>query len=103
MDTNVVFEYTLDQAVADGMLVKAFEHRWPQLTGGRPLVVTASIANEFSQAAWIEIWNEYVVWRRNTMPSLPEEDQMFTTKMNNKTVWVIDDGYTFTVLFPEDY
>jgi hypothetical protein len=103
MDTNIVFEYTLDQAVADGVLVKAFENRWPQLTGGRPLVVTAAIANEFSQAAWIEIWNEYAEWRRNTMPSLPEEDQMFTTKMNNKTVWLIDDGYVFTILFPEDY
>ena len=35
-------------------------------------------------------------WRKNMMPSLPEEKQMFTTKMDGKTVWVIEDGAAFT-------
>ena len=26
------------------------------------------------------------------MPTLPEEEQMFTSKMDGKAVWVIEDG-----------
>ena len=32
------------------------------------------------------------------MPKLREEDQMFNTKMNGETVWVIEDGQAFTLL-----
>jgi hypothetical protein len=99
----VVFSYTAEEAVADGVLVEAFKHRWSQLSGGKPIYVTQAIAHEFSQAAWIEIWNDYVVWRRDVMPTLAPEDQMFVTTMNNRRVWVIDDGSAFTILFPEDY
>ena len=100
---NVVYSYTSDQAVEDGLLVRAFEHRWPELSGGRPILVTAAIAEAFSEAAWIEIWNEYVVWRRDVMDTLPLEEQWFVTRMNNRKVWVVDDGAVFTIMFPEDY
>jgi hypothetical protein len=51
----------------------------------------------------MEIWNGYVVWRKEVMPTLPEEKRMFTTQMNSETVWVIEDGAAFTLLYPEDY
>lgn len=100
---EVIHAYTLDDAMQDGVLVKKFENRWTQLTGGKPIVATASIDRMFSDAAIIEIWNEYVGWVRNVRDTLPEEDQMFTTTMNGETVWVIDDGAAITVMLPEDY
>lgn len=107
MDPNdfdfVVHAYTLDQAVQDGMLVEKFKHRWPQLSGGKPIVASAGVQDAFSEAAIIEIWNEYVQWVTNVRDTLPEEDQMFETTMNGQRVWVIEDGAALTLLFPEEY
>lgn len=99
---EVIHVYPLEQGIEDGIIVPIFEHRWAQLTGGKPLVVTAAIRAEFSDAAIQEIWNEYVFWRRHVMATLPEEEQMFVTEMNGRKVWVLEDG-AFTILFPEDY
>ena len=102
-DETVIYAYILAQAIADGVLVEIFKNRWEQLTGGKPLVATIGIYNAFSLAALQEIWNEYVVWRRQVMHTLPEEEQLFKTKMNDRTVWVLEDGEAFTILFPEEY
>lgn len=102
-DAVVIASYPLEQAIADGVLVEILKHRWEQLTGGKPLVATAHIFGEISIAGLMEIWNEYVNWRKNVMPTLPEEEQMFVTRMNNQKVWVIEDGQAFTILYPEDY
>jgi hypothetical protein len=37
------------------------------------------------------------------MPTLPEEDRLFTTTMNGDTVWVIEDDAAYTLMYPEDY
>jgi dTDP-4-amino-4,6-dideoxygalactose transaminase len=102
-DAEVISRYGVEQAIEDGALAKVFENRWKELSGGKPIVATASITAAFSLAALREIWNEFVIWRVNVMPTLKEEDQMFTTTMNSKTVWVLEDNAVFTVLFPEDY
>src|SRR4051794_2395366 len=102
-DKNVIFEYTLEQAIADGVLVEVFKNRWKELSSGKPIVATAHIFGEISLAGLMEIWNEYVAWRKTIMPTLPEEDQLFHTGMNGKTVWVMEDGAAFTILYPEDY
>ena len=103
--SNVVYEYTLDHAIADGELVELFSSRWPELTGGKPLVATKHICSEFSMASLQEIWNEFVRWRREVEPTLPEEDRLFSTTMNGdiEKVWVLEDAQAFTILFPEDY
>ena len=103
MSNTVMYAYTLEDAINDGVLVKLWEDRWPQLSGGKPIVATSHMMDEFSMAAMLEIWNDYVVWRNYVMPSLPEEEQLFSTPMNNRKVWVIEDGQAFTILFPEDY
>jgi hypothetical protein len=102
-DTLVITTYTLTQAIADGVLVEIFKHRWGQLSGGKPIVATAHLFSEVSQSGLLEIWNEYVPWRRNVEPTLPEEDRLFKTGMNGKTVWVIEDGQAFTLMYTEDY
>jgi len=102
-EDNVIVEYTLQQAIADGVLVEIFKNRWSQLSGGKPIVATENLFQSVSLAALLEIWNEFVQWRKNVMQTLPEEEQMFTTSMNNEKVWVIEDAQAFTLLYPDDY
>ena len=100
---KVVSVYSLEQAIADGVLVELVKPRWKQLSGGKPIVATAHLFSEISLAGLMEIWNEYVEWRKNIMPTLPEEEQMFVTTMNGEKVWLIEDGDAFTMLYSEDY
>jgi len=101
--SKVIAAYTRDQAIADGVLVEVFKHRWGELSEGKPIVATSAIHAAYTQAALQEIWNEFVAWRRDVMPRLPEEDQLFSTTMNSETVWVLEDGDACTILFPVDY
>ena len=100
---DVISVYTLQQAIADGVLVEVFKNRWDRLSGGKPIVATAHLAQEVSLAGLLEIWNEYVSWRRHTEPFLPEEDRLFHTRVNGETVWVIEDSEAFTLMYPVDY
>jgi len=84
-DIEVISAYPLDRAVADGVLVEIFKDRWAELSGGEPIVATASLFNEISLAGLMDIWNEFAHWRKYYKPALPEEDQMFRTGMNDKT------------------
>jgi Family of unknown function (DUF6573) len=102
-DAEIISIYTLQQAIEDGVLVEIFKNRWKTLSGGKPIVATAHLFNEVSLAGLLEIWNEYVKWRKYTEPTLPEEERLFTTTMNGEKVWVLEDGEAFTLLYPEDY
>jgi len=102
-DADVFSVYSLAQAIEDGVLVEVFKNRWQELSRGKPIVATIHLFNKVSLAALLEIWNEYVAWRKNIMPTLPEEDQMFVTTMNGDRVWLIEDGQAFTMMYPEDY
>ena len=102
-DMDVISTYTLKQAIEDGVLVEIFKHRWAKLSGGKPIVATRHLFHEVSLAGLLEIWNEYVHWRKHTEPTLPEEERLFHTTMNSQTVWVIEDGAAFTLLYPDDY
>ncbi len=99
----VIYEYPLKQAVEDGVPVEIFKNRWGELSGGKPIVATAHIAGEVSLAGLMEIWNEYVNWKKHVEPKLPEEERFFITRMNSKKVWVMEDGQAYTILYPEDY
>jgi hypothetical protein len=68
-----------------------------------PIVAIDHLFGSVSLAALLEIWNEYVDWKTYVMATLPEEEQMFVTSMNNEKVWVIEDDQAFTLLYPEDY
>jgi hypothetical protein len=66
-------------------------------------VATSHIFEGVSLAGLMEIWNECVLWRRGVMPKLAEEERLFSTKMNNREVWVIEDAGAYTLMYPEDY
>lgn len=102
-EMNVISSYPLQQAVEDGVLVEIFKNLWNELSGGMPIVATAHIFEEVSLAGLMEIWNEFVVWRKEVMPKLPEEERLFSTSVNSRKVWVIEDGAAFTCMYPEDY
>ena len=102
-DETVVYTYPLKQAVADGVLIELFKNRWNTLSGGKPIVVTAHLFEDVTLAGLLEIWNEFVEWRTNVLPGLPEDKRHFSTTMNGNTVWVLEDGQAFTLLYPEDY
>ena len=102
-DKDIIVSYPLDQAIEDGILVELVKHRWPELSGGKPIVATAHLFGEVSMAGLMEIWNEFVQWKHKVEPTLPEEERLFKTSMNLETVWVIEDGEAFTLMYPEDY
>lgn len=95
--------YTLDEAIHDGVLCKLWPNHWDRITHGKPLVVTAAVKEAYSDYGLQDIWNAYVTWRREVMPKLAPEDQLFSMTMNGDAVWVIEDGQAFTILYPSDY
>jgi hypothetical protein len=102
-DAEVIVSYSLQQAIADGLLVEIFKNRWPKLSGGKPIVATAHLFNEVSLAALLEIWNAFVDWKKQVEPGLPEEERLFVTHMNGKKIWVMEDEEAYTLMYPEDY
>ncbi len=100
---TVISVYSLERAIKDGVLVEVFKNRWHELSHGKPIVATRHLFTQVSLAGLLEIWNEYVVWRANVMPTLPEAEQMFVTTMDGEEVWLLEDGEAFTMLYPEDY
>jgi hypothetical protein len=102
-DADVISRYTLDQAIEDGVLVEIFISQWKELSGGKPIIATAHLFNAISLAGLMEIWNEFVQWQKQVMPTLPEAEPLFHTTMNGETVWVIEDGAAFTLMYPDDY
>ena len=102
-DTKLISKYTLEQAVEDGVLVEIFKKRWSQLSGGKPIAATRNLFENVSLAGLREIWNEFAHWKRHVEATRPEEERLFVTKMNGLTVWVIEDGVAFTLMYPEDY
>jgi hypothetical protein len=102
-EKDIVSRYTQQQAIEDGVLVEVFKKSWPKLSGGRPILATGHLHENVSLAGLMEIWNEFVNWRRDIMPTLPEEEKLFHTQMDGKKVWVIEDQSAFTLMYPEDY
>jgi hypothetical protein len=100
---EVITVYSLNDSIEDGVLVEIFKKRWPELSGGKSIVATTHLFEEVSLSGLMEIWNEFVKWQKEVMPTLPEEEKLFSTKMNGLTVWVIEDGAAFTLMYPEDY
>jgi hypothetical protein len=102
-EIDIVSRYGRNQAVQDGLMVEIFKNRWEQLTGSKPIMATSHLADDISSAGMLEIWNEYVQWRKHTEPFIPEAERLFHTTMNGQTVWVIEDGDAFTLMYSDDY
>ena len=64
-DIEVISTYTLKQAIEDGVLVEIFKNCWDELSNGQPIVATAHLFGKVSLAGLLEIWNEFVIWRKD--------------------------------------
>lgn len=104
---EVISTYSLQQAIADGVLVKAFDEHLEKFmkryVDDKPIVATAHLFNEVKHTELLDIWNKFMIWRQEVMPTLPEEDRMFSTTLNNKKVWVDETDEVITMVYSEDY
>jgi hypothetical protein len=101
-DMEIISVYTLDQAIDDGVLVKLYDVRW--LGKILPVVATSHLYNESSIDELQKIWEEFVSWKSHIEQTLPEEDRMFVTHLNDgQKIWVVEDDAAYTIMFPEDY
>jgi len=95
---NVIFEYTLSEAIEDGVL---YPLGW---VNGKPLIGTAGTVADVPDEERQRLFADFLLWQREVEPSLPEEERMFVAKASNgQTVWVIDDGAAITLLYPSEY
>ncbi len=102
-EATIISEYSLEQAIEDGVLVEWSKDDWQLLSSGKPIVVTTHLFDYVSINDLHDLWNKFIDWKVNIKETLPEEDQMFVTKIKGKNVWVIEDGQAITMLYPEDY
>ena len=50
-DAPIIFRYTWQQGVEDGSLIKVFENRWQELSGGKPILATIAPAPKQARRA----------------------------------------------------
>ena len=102
-EATILSEYSLEQAIEDGVLVEWRKDDWQLLSNGKPIVVTRHVFDCVSINDLHGLLNTFIVWKANVKELLPEEDQMFVTEIEGKNVWVIEDGQAITMMYPEDY
>jgi hypothetical protein len=98
-----ITEYSLKEAIEDGVLVEVFKNRWGQLSGGKPIVASINIYEQVSKAQLIEIWNGFVSWKGQVFPKRSSEERLFSTEVNGMVVWVMEDAVCYTIMYPTDY
>jgi hypothetical protein len=100
---DVIYEYSLDQSIEDGVLVEVFKNMWDVLSHGKPIVVTRRIYEDANEHLLFGVVNQFDRWKRDVLPTLPEEERLFTSTIHDKKVWVIEDAQAITILYPGDY
>jgi len=98
---EIISIYSLDQAIADGVLAKIFDIRWQGVV--KPYIGTTHVLEDIGRDGAIEIWKEFAEWRARSMQTLPEEDQLFSTGVDGRKIWIIEDDAAYTIMYPEDY
>lgn len=95
---NVIYRYSLNDALADGVLCQI------GMRGPQPIVATAAVMQDLPIEEVRQVVEAFVAWQRYVEPGLIEEERLFKVKASNEElVWVIDDGAAVTVLYPRDY
>jgi type I site-specific restriction endonuclease len=100
---EVITVYSLREAIEDGALVEIFKNKGKQLSDGKPIVATAHLVENVSDAGFKKIWKEFIYWKEEVNDTLPEEEQLFSIEMNGQAVWVMEDVVAYILMYPEDY
>ncbi len=96
-DTNLIYAYPLEQAIADGVLTEILSY------DEKPVVVTSPVRGDFNLSVLLSVFHDYLWWKANVEPTLPEEKRLFKTERRTKTLWLIEDDAAYTIMYPEDY
>jgi hypothetical protein len=99
---EVINEYSIMQALEDGVLVEVFKEQWSTLSEGKPIVASANMFEFEGEERIMEVWNRFVFWQKYVLPTL-SEPSFFSTEMRWHSIWVFDDKVCFTMMYPEDY
>jgi len=102
-EATIISEYSLEQAIDDGELVEVFKDMWETLSQGKPIVVTRRLFEDTNLHLLFGVVTQFVRWKTNVLPTLPEEERLFTDEVKGKKVWVMEDTQAITLLYPEDY
>jgi hypothetical protein len=100
---KVITIYSLREAVTDGAVVEVFKDEWGELSRGKPIAASINVYEDESPEALVEIWNRFVFWRKFVFGKLPENERIFSTEIDYRTIWVIDYKAFFMMMYPEEY
>jgi hypothetical protein len=98
---NLVSTYRLEGAIKDGIVAKLCYVLWNGTY--KPYVATTHVLEDIGRDGALEIWKDFAQWRSRVMPTLPEEDQLFVTGVDGRTIWIIEDDVAYTIMYSEDY
>lgn len=105
--------YTNEDALRDGVIIKILPKTWEQL-GDKQIYISKTLAdyisiNRISNQRLIDMWNNFMEWKKETQPYLPAERDNFTYSLHGKKVQAVLGDVTLslgsepvTFLFPED-
>ena len=93
----IIGRYTLQDAVADGLLVPLTDYQ------GKPVVATSNMIHEVTKPELMKLFHRFLRWDKNVKPGLPEEEQLFHTTYRGRVVWVMEDPEAYTIMYPQDY
>src|SRR5438477_498705 len=94
-DNKIISAYSRQQAIEDGIIVTVFDEftmkKLFKFTKGKQIVATSHLADEAGKDNLRDIWNGFAIWKQDVEATLPEEERLYKTSVNGKTVWVIED------------
>lgn len=98
-NTQPIYSYMDKHAVEDGLYIPVLQKGWAKISNGKPIFITPGVkALGLSDAAYIEIWNEFVMFVKKGGST-----HDFVTKMNGHKIWVGDNQTSFAIFLPEEY
>jgi hypothetical protein len=100
---EVVDTCSREQAIADGTLIEILKDRWDEISGGKPIIATSAVLADFQPDQLLSVWEGYLMWKEFELPTLPEEEQLFTTRPMGRLIWVVEDRDAYTIMYPGDY
>src|SRR5690242_6373306 len=96
-DWPVIGRYTLQDAMADGLLVPLTAYQ------EKPVVATSNMIHEVTKPELRKLFHRFLRWDKYAKPGLPEEEQLFHMTYRGQRVWVMEDSEAYTIMYPEDY
>lgn len=103
IDFYVVHSYTLSDAINDGVLVPLFLDEGKYPADGKHVVATSNLLDAIGVEATLKVWDEFQVWKRDVMPTLPEEDQLYAPVVGEHELFIIEDSVSYCIMLRTDY